>query len=95
MDVRCLDFDHEDFGTDAQDLLSAGIPFTFELVGAAHAAFAPHLVGRERHDPARMGTTPILQVLLALLMLAKVFQRHVSIEPGLSSTRFSIGFAQA
>lgn len=95
MDVRALDFNDDDFGPDARELLSAGIPFTFDLVGAAHVAFTPHLVGREIPDPARMGTTPVLQVLLAVLMLAQVFRQHVSIEPGPSSTRFSIGFAQA
>jgi len=95
MDVRSLDFDDEDFGPEARKLLSAGIPFGFDLGGAAHVALIPHLVGREIPDPVRMGTTPILQVLLALLMLAQVFRRHVSIEPGSSSTRFSIGFAQA
>ena len=94
MEVRSLNFDHEDFGADARELLTAGVPFTFTLSGRAHGALGSHLEGRAIPDPARMGVNPLLQTLLALLMLAKVLDRTVSIEPGATVTHFNVGFAQ-
>jgi hypothetical protein len=95
MEVRSLDFDDDDFGPDARELMELGIPFTFVLSGRAHEALAPHLSGQSMPDPVRMGVSPVLQVLLALLMLAQVFKQTVSIEPGPTTTRFNVGFAQA